>query len=183
MGGAYKHGVLVTKTPLVIILRPHFRVKGVNISPAVLAHVVSEDGDRVSREHLEALIMECDSGPSPCSAQLDSLFKEKFCSIESFQRWVLANPDMASFSRWLLVEESPGMDLEGEADSLTFYQTLSQWYKGEWVGPKQDWRGCGGCGLLREVARALGSHLLLAVAVWLFAVAESLFFFMLFLKN
>ncbi len=93
--------------------------------------MVSEDGEHIRLEHLEALIEACDAVPSPCSAHFSSLFKEKVCSLESFQQWVLANPNMASFSRWLLLE-SPGIDLEGEADSLTFYQTLSQWYKGVW---------------------------------------------------
>ena len=101
------------------------------LSLVVLSHVVSEDGERVNRETLEALITACDTTPSPCSAEMDSLFKDKVCSIESFQQWVLANPNMASFSQWLLTE-SPTMDLEGKADSLTFYQTLSQWYNSEY---------------------------------------------------
>lgn len=121
---------------------------------AVLAHIVSEDGEHVSLETLEALITACDSAPSPCSAELASLFKGKVCSIDSFQQWILANPDMASFSRWLLTESS-GMDLEGEADSLTFYQTLSQWYNGEY-GAKLGcggvvslwWMGLEGCGFM-----------------------------------
>lgn len=106
----------------------------------MLSHVVSEDGERVNRETLEALITACDTNPSPCSAKMDSLFKDKVCSIESFQQWILANPNMASFSQWLLAESS-AMDLEGEADSLTFYQTLSQWYNSEYrvVGGVRGW--------------------------------------------
>lgn len=104
--------------------------------PAVLAHMVSEDGEHVNQDTLDALIIACDSAPSPCADQLSQLFKEKYCSIDSFQQWVLDNPSMASFSRWLLLEP-PGFQLEGEADTLTFYQTLSQRYKGNRVG------GCG----------------------------------------
>ena len=92
--------------------------------------MVSEDGETVNREAVEALVTACDSKPSPCSSQMIQHFgKDRVCSLESFQQWVLQNPTMASFSEWLL-EEEPGLDLEGEPDSLTFYQTLSQKYKG-----------------------------------------------------
>lgn len=136
--------LIVLMRPLYLFLwSPNFHFVAGNVvllCPAVLAHIVSEDGEHVSRETLEALITACDSAPSPCSTELASLFKEKVCSIECFQQWVLANPNMASFSRWLLVE-SPGIDLEGEADSLSFYQTLSQWYNGECRYGGWGWRG------------------------------------------
>lgn len=95
--------------------------------------MVSEDGERVSQETLEALVAACDPQPSPYTSDLSALFKDKFCSVESFEGWILDHPQLASFSKWLLEEESPGMDLEGEVDSLNFYQTLSQKYKGESV--------------------------------------------------
>lgn len=95
--------------------------------------MVSEDGETVNREAVEALVMACDSKPSPCSPQMIQHFgKDRVCSLESFQQWVLQNSTMASFSEWLLMEES-GLNLEGEPDSLTFYQTLAQKYNGKWT--------------------------------------------------
>lgn len=52
--------------------------------------------------------------------------------MEAFQKWIINNAEVASFSRWLLVEEQTGLDLDGEPEPLTFHQTLAQKYKGVW---------------------------------------------------
>ena len=96
----------------------------------VIGQMVSEDGEYVKRETLESLISVCDIFPSP--VDLSMLFRnDEYRTIEAFQRWIISYPDMASFSKWLLTEESSVLELEGEPDSLTFYQTLAQTYKGE----------------------------------------------------
>lgn len=94
--------------------------------------MLSEDGEHIRLETLDALITACDGKPSPLSSEMSSLFKDKLCSVDSFQRWLLNHPSLASFSTWLL-EEPPGLNLEGVPDSLTFYETLARKYNGELV--------------------------------------------------
>lgn len=92
--------------------------------------MLSEDGEHVIREEVEAIVKACDMCPP--NADLASLFRsEPSCKVEEFQRWLMANPNMASFTTWLLVEEVPGFSLEGAVDSLTFYETLAQKHGGE----------------------------------------------------
>lgn len=96
---------------------------------------MSEDGEHVKCETVDALIIACDGKPSPLASEMSEIFKDKICSVGNFQRWLLDHPSMASFSTWLLLE-SPGLDLKGEPDSLTFYETLARKYNGRFVKPE-----------------------------------------------
>ena len=92
--------------------------------------MLSEDGEFVVREKVEAIVKACDSNVP--GADLGTVFKsEPRCRVEDFQHWLLQHPHMASFSSWLLIEDSPGFSLEGVKDALSFYETLGQKFGGE----------------------------------------------------
>ena len=119
---------------------------------AVLAHMLSEDGEHVSRERVEAIVRACDMCPP--QADLSGLFQSKqMCRVEEFQRWLTANPHMASFTTWLLVEELPGFSLETKEAPPTFYQTLAQKYQSE---------------LHQVTSTVLWSHYVWQLVDWLF---------------
>ncbi len=96
----------------------------------VIAQMISEDGEHIKLETLQVLIAACDVYPSP--VDLNLLFNNQhMCRLDSFVDWILSHPNMSSFSSWLLVEDSSGLDIEGEPTSLTFHQALAQTYGGK----------------------------------------------------
>ena len=62
-------------------------------------------------------------------------FKEAWCSPAQFSTWVKDkdHPNLASFTKWLLLEEKEGegMKLVADPDPPTFYQTLAKKYAGQ----------------------------------------------------
>lgn len=98
---------------------------------AVVSLLVSEDGESVTRERLGAIVSACDVRPP--LIDLDDLFSDpdrKACSVDQFESWILKNPDLASFTEWLLgdgsSEDEQGLQLEALPDPPTFYQTLAK---------------------------------------------------------
>ena len=108
-----------------------FRVSSLSVlSDSVLSQMLSEDGELMIREKVEAIVRACDS--SVPEVELDSVFKsEQRCRVEDFQQWLLQHPHMASFSTWLLLQEEPGFSLEGAKSSLNFYETLGEKFGGK----------------------------------------------------
>ena len=52
------------------------------------------------------------------------------CTVDDFTRWILTYYKMASFSQWLLNDDSRVFTLEGEGkDPPTFHQTLAELYQ------------------------------------------------------
>lgn len=100
---------------------------------------MSEDGITVTRDHLEAMVSACDGHPP--LTDLSELFVDvegrssTSRSVEDFESWILHHPDLASFTEWLLREESSdqGLQLEAEPDPPTFYQNLSARYDSKFV--------------------------------------------------
>ena len=93
----------------------------------VLSQLVSEDGDKVTRERLDTLVIACDL--TPTKVDLDSLFKDKKSThTDVFERWILEHPQLASFTVWLLgeVDDDCGFSLEGKPDPPSFHQTLAK---------------------------------------------------------
>lgn len=91
----------------------------------VLSQLLSEDGDKVTRERLDSLVIACDLAPT--RVNLDSLFNDKKSAhIDVFERWILEHPQLASFTVWLLGDvEDCGFTLEGKPDPPSFHQTLA----------------------------------------------------------
>lgn len=97
-----------------------------SLSP-VLAQMLSEDGQFVTKENLQSLIAACDIVPT--QVNMETLFRqESYCSVEYFEGWIKTHQRLASFTRWLLEEPEAGFQLEGEPDPPTFYQTLAERY-------------------------------------------------------
>lgn len=88
----------------------------------------------VVRDHLEAMILSCDGHPP--LTDLSELFDDtetNSCLVDDFEGWILKHPDLASFTEWLLGEETceQGLKLEAEPDPPSFYQNLSARYQSE----------------------------------------------------
>lgn len=99
---------------------------------AVLAQVLAEDGEHVTKEKLDAMIVACDAAPSQMN--METLFlQEPYCSMEHFESWIKTHTSLASFSKWLLEEDETGFKLKGDPDPPTFYQTLAERYQGKRV--------------------------------------------------
>jgi len=97
---------------------------------AVLAQVLAEDGEHITKEKLDAMIVACDAAPSQMN--METLFlQEPYCSMEHFESWIKTHTSLASFSKWLLEEEETGFKLKGDPDPPTFYQTLADRYQGK----------------------------------------------------
>ena len=97
---------------------------------AVLAQVLAEDGEHITKEKLDAMIVACDAAPSQMN--METLFlQEPYCSMEHFESWIKTHSSLASFSKWLLEEVETGFKLKGDPDPPTFYQTLAERYQGK----------------------------------------------------
>ncbi len=89
----------------------------------VIGQLVCGEGDKVTREYLDELVIACDGAPP--NVPLDDLFGDSTtATLDTFEAWVIQHPTLASFSQWLL-GEGGGLILEGPADPPTFHQTLA----------------------------------------------------------
>lgn len=93
--------------------------------------MLSEDGDVIKKDHVESLIKACDVLPSQVNTE--ALFIEDGCqcSVEHFEKWVMDNPHLSSFTHWLLDDSTTaGFQLLGDPDPPSFYKTLADKYQG-----------------------------------------------------
>ena len=94
----------------------------------VIGQLVCEEGDKVTRERLDSLVIACDRVPPGVS--LNDLFRDDSttASLDHFESWLQEHPRLASFSEWLLgdTEEGRGLSLEGAVDPPSFHQTLAE---------------------------------------------------------
>ena len=94
---------------------------------AVIGQLVCGESDKVTRERLDQLVIDCDGAPPTVS--LDDLFPgdTTTSSLDIFESWLCTHKSLASFSAWLL-GEGGGLILEGPPDPPTFHQTLAGRY-------------------------------------------------------
>ena len=106
-----------------VLVHPHS--SHVLVHPhTVIGHLVCGEGDKVTRERLDQLVIGCDNSPPPIEP-LDQLFGDSTtASLDVFESWVLQHHTLASFTQWLL-EEGGGLMLEGPEDPPTFHETLA----------------------------------------------------------
>ena len=92
--------------------------------------MLSLNGEFITKETLQKLVLACDGHPSPVNTE--TLFLQDFCTIEHFEHWIKHRKELASFTKWLLVEKETGFKIEAEPDPPTFYQTLAEEHECEY---------------------------------------------------